>query len=204
MVFTWTIFWSFCHRQVCRCGWRWHGPFSGNSVTMRTTVANGGDMDHFLAFLSLSGLPRRMMVAWIIFWTFCHCQVYRGIWQWHRPFSGLSVTVRFAVADACHVPSSGLSVTVKPATADDGGMDHFLAFLSLSGLPRRMMVAWIIFWTFCHCQFYRSIWQWHRLFSGLSVTVKSAAADDGGMDLFLVLGLGLGLCHHEDYHSQWR
>ena len=34
MVVAWITFWSFCHREVCRGGWRWHGAFSGLSVTM--------------------------------------------------------------------------------------------------------------------------------------------------------------------------
>ena len=42
----------FCHREVYRKGWRWHGLFSGVSVTVRSAAMDGGDMDHSLVFLS--------------------------------------------------------------------------------------------------------------------------------------------------------
>ena len=51
------------------------------------------------------------------------------------------------------------------------GTDHFLVFLSPLGLLRRMVVTWMISW--------------------LSVTVRSAVTDGGGMDHFLVF------CHRE-------
>ena len=45
MVEAWTIFWSFCHREVSRSEWQWDGPFSDLSVTVRSTVEDGGGMD---------------------------------------------------------------------------------------------------------------------------------------------------------------
>ena len=42
----------FCHHEVCRGRWQWHGPFFGLSVTVRYYTADGGGMDHFLVILS--------------------------------------------------------------------------------------------------------------------------------------------------------
>ena len=226
MAVAWTIFWSFCHREVCRGLWQWHGPFSGLFVTMRSAAAYGGGMDHFPVFMSPWGLPRLMAVAFTIYWSFCHRDVCRSLWQWHSPFSGLSVTMRSAAAygggmdhfpvfmspwglprlmavaftiywsfchrDVCrslwqwHSPFSGLSVTMRSAAAYGGGMDHFMVFLSPWGLPRVMAVALTIFWSFCYREVCRGGWRWHGLLSGLSVTMRSAAAYGVGMDHFLV------------------
>ena len=90
---------------------------------------DGGDMDHFLVFLSTSGLPQWMAMTRTIFWSFCHCEISRGRWRWHGPFTDLSVTV-------------------TSAAADGGGMDQFLVFLSSSGLPQQMAEAWTIFFSF--------------------------------------------------------
>ena len=46
----WMIIWSFCHHEVCCSRLWWYGPFSGLSVTVRTSVTDGSDMDHFLIF----------------------------------------------------------------------------------------------------------------------------------------------------------
>ena len=48
MAVEWTIFWSFCHREVSRGIWHWYGPFSRLSLPL--------------------GLLRRMVVTWIISW----------------------------------------------------------------------------------------------------------------------------------------
>ena len=69
---------------------------------------------------------------------------------------------------------------------DGGDMDHFLVFLSSSGLPRRKAVSWTIFCSFCHREVYCKGWQWYILFSVVSVTVRSAAMDGGDMDHVLV------------------
>ena len=58
MAVEWTIFWSFCHREVSRGIWHWYGPFSRLSVTVKSAAMDGGDMDNFLAF--------------------CHLEVWRG------------------------------------------------------------------------------------------------------------------------------
>ena len=75
---------------------------------------------------------------------------------------------------------------MRTTTADGGAMDIFLVFLSPLGLPWRMTVAWTIFWSFGHYEDYHGRWRWHGQFFGLSVTIRSAAADDGGMDHFLL------------------
>ena len=46
----WMIIWSFCHHEVCCSRLWWYGPFSGLSVTVRTSVADGSGMDHSLIF----------------------------------------------------------------------------------------------------------------------------------------------------------
>ena len=69
---------------------------------------------------------------------------------------------------------------------DNGGIDHFLVFLSPCGLLWRMAVAWTILWSFCHREDCTGGWLWHGAFSGLSVTVRSAVVDDGGIDHFVV------------------
>ena len=65
-------------------------------------------------------------------------------------------------------------------------MDHLLVFLSPCGLALGIAVAWMILWSFCHREVCRDGWQSHGPFSDLSVTVRSAATDGGGIDHFLV------------------
>ena len=250
MAVAWTVFWSFCHREVFCVLWRWHGPFSGLFVTMRSAATYGSGMDQFLVFLSPWGLLCLMVVAWTIFWPFCHREVCRGLWRWHWPFSGpfvtvrsaaangggmdcflvfchcevfrvlwrwhgplfcLSVTVRFATAYGGgmdkflvflspwvfrrHGPFSGLSVTVRCATVYGSCTDHFLAFLSPWGLPCLMAVAWTTFWSFCHREIFHGLLRWHGPFCCPSVTVRSAAVDSVGMDHFLVFLSPWGLPH---------
>ena len=43
-------FMFFCHCEVSRSEWQWHGPFSDLSVTVRSTAADGGGTDQFLVF----------------------------------------------------------------------------------------------------------------------------------------------------------
>ena len=167
MAVTWTIFCIFIHHEVYRSERRCHGSFSALSVTVRSTAEGGGDMDYFLVFLSSSGQPRWMVVTWTILWSFCYHEVSRGERRCHGSFSALSVTMR--------------------STAEGGGdMDYFLVFLSSSGQPRWMVVTWTILWSFCYHEVSRGERRCHGPFSGLSVTVRSAAADGNGMAYFLI------------------
>ena len=152
----WSIFWSFCHHEVCRSGWRCHKPFYGLSVTVRSSAMDGGGMVHF--------------------WSFCHREVCRGRWRWLGSFSGLSLAV-------------------KSSAAYGSGMDHFLVFLSPSGLPKLIAVTWTISRSFCHREFFHGGWRWksksiymqeHGPFSGLSVTVRCSEVYGRSMDHFLV------------------
>ena len=50
MAVAWVILWSgkaHGDHELCRSGWRWSGPFSGLSITMRCAVADGDGMHHF-------------------------------------------------------------------------------------------------------------------------------------------------------------
>ena len=141
------MLWSFCHREVCRSGWRCHKPFYGLSVTVRSSAMDGGGMVHF--------------------WSFCHREVCRGRWRWLGSFSGLSLAV-------------------KSSAAYGSGMDHFLVFLSPSGLPKLIAVTWTISRSFCHRKVCCGGWRCHEPCYGLSVTVRSAVVDGIGMDHFLV------------------
>ena len=135
-------------------------------------MADGGVMDHFSG-LSVTGIPaRRMAVVWTILWSFCNCDGCSGRWRWHGQLSGLSVTVRYAVADGGGISHFLVfSVTVMSATADGNSMDDFWCFchcevccsgrqwqgpfsglLSPWGLPWWMAVVWDIFRSFCHCE----------------------------------------------------